>query len=174
MLRQVERLGRLVEQLLDLSRLESGTIPLELDEVPALELLEQVVADWREQADSRSVRLEYFSLPADLALRVDPDRMRQVLGNLVANAIRHSPDAGRVLLKARANNGRPHVEVVDEGPGIPVKELERVFERFYRSDRARSSDEGGRPRACDRTLDRRAPRWGRSRQPKVIHLVAEW
>jgi signal transduction histidine kinase len=140
---QVERLGRLVEQLLDLSRLESETVPLELGEIRALELFEQVVADWRDQAGSRDVGLEFFSLPADLVLRVDPSRMRQVLGNLVANAVRHSPAGGRVMLKARSNDGRPQLEVADEGPGIPEDELERVFERFYRSDRARSTDEGG-------------------------------
>ncbi|HEX2293186.1 MAG TPA: ATP-binding protein [Gaiellaceae bacterium] len=142
-LSQVERLGALVEQLLDLSRLESGAVPLELDDVPAMQLLTEVTTEWREQAATRDVRLESFLLPADLRLRVDPARMRQVLGNLVANAIRHSPDGGRIVLTARANGGRPRLEVVDEGPGIPADELERVFERFYRSDRARSGDEGG-------------------------------
>ncbi|HEX2496459.1 MAG TPA: ATP-binding protein [Gaiellaceae bacterium] len=142
-LSQVERLGALVEQLLDLSRLESGAVPLELDDVPAMQLLTEVTTEWREHAATRDVRLESFLLPADLRLRVDPARMRQVLGNLVANAIRHSPDGGRIVLTARANGGRPRLEVVDEGPGIPADELERVFERFYRSDRARSGDEGG-------------------------------
>lgn len=142
-LSQVERLGALVEQLLDLSRLESGAVPLELDDVPAMQLLTEVTTEWREQAATRDVRLESFLLPADLRLRVDPARMRQVLGNVVANAIRHSPDGGRIVLTARANGGRPRLEVVDEGPGIPADELERVFERFYRSDRARSGVEGG-------------------------------
>jgi signal transduction histidine kinase len=142
-LSQVERLGALVEQLLDLSRLESGAVPLELDDVPAMQLLTEVTTEWREQAATRDVRLESFLLPTDLRLRVDPARMRQVLGNVVANAIRHSPDGGRIVLTARANGGRPRLEVVDEGPGIPADELERVFERFYRSDRARSGDEGG-------------------------------
>jgi signal transduction histidine kinase len=140
---QAERLGNLVEQLLDLSRLESGAVPLELEEVQALQLFEQVVAEWRQHADLRRVQLESFALPAGLTLRVDPGRMRQVLGNLVANSIRHSSEGGRVVLTARANNGRPVVEVVDDGPGIAPDELERVFERFYRSDRARSADEGG-------------------------------
>jgi signal transduction histidine kinase len=142
-LNQVERLGALVEQLLDLSRLESGAVPLELDDVPAMQLLTEVTTEWREQAAARNVRLESFLLPADLRMRVDPARMRQVLGNVVANAIRHSPDGGRIVLTARANGGRPRLEVADEGPGIPADELERVFERFYRSDRARSGDEGG-------------------------------
>jgi signal transduction histidine kinase len=142
-LSQVERLGALVGQLLDLSRLESGAVPLELDDVPAMQLLTEVTTEWREQAAARDVRLESFLLPADLRLRVDAARMQQVLGNVVANAIRHSPDGGRIVLTARANGGRPRLEVVDEGPGIPADELERVFERFYRSDRARSGDEGG-------------------------------
>jgi signal transduction histidine kinase len=143
MLRQVERLGDLVEQLLDLSRLESGAVPLELGEVTAIELFQQVVGDWRDQASARDVSLEFGSFPSDLRLEVDPARMRQVLGNLVANAIRHSPEEGRVVLKARGSNGHPRLEVEDEGPGIPAEEVERVFERFYRSDRARSADAGG-------------------------------
>jgi signal transduction histidine kinase len=142
-LRQVERLGDLVEQLLDLSKLESGAVPLELSEVRADDLLEQVAADWSEQASSRGIRLVFEPQPDDLVLRVDKQRMRQVLANLVANAIRHSPDVGRVLLSARADDGKARFEITDEGPGIPPDDLERVFERFYRSDRARSADAGG-------------------------------
>jgi signal transduction histidine kinase len=142
-LSQVERLGDLVEQLLDLSKLESGAVPLELAEIRAGELLDQVAADWREQAGSRGVRIELDSGPPDLVLRVDADRMRQVLANLVANAIRHSPDVGRILLRARSNGATAQLEVTDEGPGIPADELERVFERFYRADRGRSADTGG-------------------------------
>jgi signal transduction histidine kinase len=142
-LRQVERLGDLVEQLLDLSKLESGAVPLELSEVRADDLLEQVAADWSEQASSRGIRLVFEPQPDDLVLRVDKQRMRQVLANLVANAIRHSPDVGRVLLSARADGGKARFEITDEGPGISPDDLERVFERFYRSDRARSADAGG-------------------------------
>jgi len=140
---QAERLGDLVEQLLDLSRLESAAVPLELRRVRALDLLQDVVVEWRGSADARKVSLEFGSFPSDLEVTVDPNRMRQVLGNVVANAIRHSPERGRVVLKARGGNGTPRLEVVDEGPGIPADELDRVFERFYRSDRARSADAGG-------------------------------
>jgi signal transduction histidine kinase len=142
-LSQVERLGVLVEQLLDLSKLESGAAPLELTEVRAGELLDDAAAEWSEHASARGVRIELDAGPPDLVLRVDSDRMRQVLANLVANAIRHSPDAGRVRLTARPDGGTNRLEVTDEGPGIPPDELERVFERFYRSDRARSADVGG-------------------------------
>jgi signal transduction histidine kinase len=141
-LRQVERLGDLVDQLLDLSKLESGAVPLELTEIRAEALLDQVAAEWREQAGSRGIRLEREAAP-DLVLRVDADRMRQVLANLVANAVRHSPEVGRVLLSARADGTTARLEVADEGPGIPADDLERVFERFYRSDRSRSAEAGG-------------------------------
>jgi signal transduction histidine kinase len=142
-LRQVERLGDLVEQLLDLSKLESGAVPLELTEVQANQLLERVVADWRAQAEARGIRIELEAGSPDLVLRIDADRMRQVLANLIANAIRHSPEVGRVLLSARADHAKARLEVTDEGPGIAADDLERVFERFYRSDRARSADAGG-------------------------------
>jgi signal transduction histidine kinase len=143
MLAQVERLGDLVEQLLDLSRLESAAVSLELRPIRALDLLAEVVGEWRGTAATRNVSLEFGAFPSDLQLTVDPNRMRQVLGNVVANAIRHSPERGRVVLKARGGNGTPRLEVVDEGPGIAGDELDRVFERFYRSDRARSTDAGG-------------------------------
>jgi signal transduction histidine kinase len=142
-LAQVERLGDLVEQLLDLSRLESAAVSLELRQIRALDLLQEVVREWRGTAGARNVSLEFGAFPSDLQVTVDPNRMRQVLGNVVANAIRHSPERGRVVLKARGGNGTPRLEVVDEGPGIPSDELDRVFERFYRSDRARSTDAGG-------------------------------
>jgi signal transduction histidine kinase len=142
-LRQVERLTDLVDQLLDLSKLESGAVPLELSEIRADALLDQVVAEWSEPASSRGVRIELEPGSPELVLRVDVDRMRQVLANLVANAIRHSPEVGRVLLSARAEGSTTRLEVADEGPGIPADDLERVFERFYRSDPARSADVGG-------------------------------
>jgi signal transduction histidine kinase len=142
-LAQVERLGDLVEQLLDLSKLESGAVPLELSQVRADELLEDVVAEWGEHANARGVRIVLEPATDDLVLRVDAQRMRQVLANLVANAIRHSPVRGSVHLSARAESATAHLEIADEGPGITADDLERVFERFYRSDRARSADAGG-------------------------------
>jgi signal transduction histidine kinase len=142
-LHQVERLGDLVEQLLDLSKLESGAVPLQLSEIGARELLEQVAGEWRGQAATDGVRIELESQSDELVLHVDADRMRQVLRNLVANALRHSPEVGHVRLSARADDAATRLEVSDDGPGIPADDLERVFERFYRSDRARSADAGG-------------------------------
>jgi signal transduction histidine kinase len=143
MLRQVERLGDLVEQLLDLSRLESGAVPLERARFPAVKLVEHVVDEWRTQAEIRDIHVEGAVEPASLELDADEHRLHQVLANLVANAVRHSPRGGRVIVRATAVNGLARLEVSDEGPGIPPEEAERVFERFYRSDQARSSKDGG-------------------------------
>jgi len=143
MLRQVERLGNLVEQLLDLSRLESGAVPLERTRFTAATLVEHVVEEWRARAEIRDIRVEASVEPATLELLADEQRLHQVLANLVANAVRHSPRGGRVLVRATADDGLARLEISDEGPGIPQEDAERVFERFYRSDQARSSKDGG-------------------------------
>jgi signal transduction histidine kinase len=143
MLRQVERLGYLVEQVLDLSRLESGAVPLERTRFAAATLVGQVVEEWRTQAEIRDVSVQGEVEPPTLELHADEQRLHQVLANLVANAVRHSPRGGRVLVRAVADDGLARLEVRDDGPGIPPEEAERVFERFYRSDHARSAKDGG-------------------------------
>jgi signal transduction histidine kinase len=142
MLRQVERLGALVEQLLELSKLESGAVPLERLRIPVGTLLRDVADDWRTPAGARDVRIAVDAQPA-LVVHADRARIHQVLGNLVANAVRHSPAGGTVSLLGAADDGRVRIEVTDEGPGIPSADADRVFERFYRSDHARSATEGG-------------------------------
>ncbi|MEO5574617.1 MAG: ATP-binding protein [Gaiellaceae bacterium] len=143
MLDQVERLGTLVEQLLDLSKLESGAVPLERAQIPAADLLERVAADWRASAGARGVVLQVVVEPRDLVFDADEARLHQVLGNLVANAVRHAPQGTEVTMAARSTPRGTELEVLDDGPGIPKIEAERVFERFYRSDHARPSGDGG-------------------------------
>ncbi|HEV7760993.1 MAG TPA: ATP-binding protein [Acidimicrobiales bacterium] len=135
MLDQVERLGRLVAQLLDLSRLESGAVPLRREDVEVAPLLDAVAAEARLHAPGR--RIDIAVEPGDLRLHADPDRVHQVLANLTANALRHGPDARPVTLSAARHDGHVVLTVADEGPGIPAAEAERVFERFYRADAAR-------------------------------------
>jgi signal transduction histidine kinase len=142
LLAQVERLGDLVEQLLDLSKLESGAVLLERSSVDVGRLLETVAQDWETRATERDVALVVDVDTAQPVLGDEP-RLRQVLDNLVANAVRHSPTGGRVVLRAGSHDGVARLEVEDEGAGIRPDETERVFERFYRSDRARSTDDGG-------------------------------
>jgi signal transduction histidine kinase len=143
---QVERLGRLVDQLLDLSRLEAGVIPLERRAFPVEPLLERVAEESRlnpERATDRDVRLSVRVEPKGLRVDGDAERVHQVVANLLENAIRHSPDGGEVSLRASGGNGKVRIEVSDQGPGIPDGEANKVFERFYRADPARSSTDGG-------------------------------
>jgi signal transduction histidine kinase len=146
MLGQVERLGRLVEQLLDLSRLEAGVAPLDRRRFELGALLERVVEEsrmHREHAARRDVSVGVHVDPTRLDVLGDPERIHQVVANLLDNAVRHSPEGGRVEVGARPENGHIRIEVADQGPGIPPSEVDRVFERFHRADRMRSSDDGG-------------------------------
>jgi signal transduction histidine kinase len=141
-LAQTERLGRLVGQLLDLSRLEAGAVPLRTRSFPVRPLLEQVTRECALGEDAR-VRLKVCVQPGDLELVADPERVHQVVANLLDNAVRHSPADGRVWLSAHNGGARVVIEVADEGPGIPEADAQRVFERFQRLDSSRAADTGG-------------------------------
>jgi signal transduction histidine kinase len=141
MLKQAERLGRLVTQLLDLSRLESGVLALQKRAFDVLPVLEDAAAEARLQAPEVSVHVS--GVGHDLWADGDPERIHQVVANLLENAVRHSPVGGRVEVRASRDRGRIAIEVLDRGPGIPEEEATRVFERFYRADTARSSSDGG-------------------------------
>jgi signal transduction histidine kinase len=141
MLSQVERLGRLVQQLLDLSRLESGSLPLERREFDVEPMLQHAVRESQLSAPDVTMTVEVE--PDDLVLEADPERLHQVIANLVENALRHSPSGGTVAVGARALRDAVQFEVSDDGPGIPEADTARVFERFYRADTARSSNNGG-------------------------------
>ena len=146
-LSQVERLGRLVDQLLDLSRLESGVIPIAAERVELRPLVEDVAEAVRLR---RGEHLVDVSISDGTVVRGDADRLRQVVANLVDNALRHSPHGEAISVSAAATgpsgtDEQPMVQLVvsDQGPGIPTSEAARVFERFTRLDSARSSGDGG-------------------------------
>ena len=141
MLDQVERLGRLVGQLLDLSKLESGVVPLNRQSFVVRPLLDQAVREARLHAPEH-VRLVVDADPS-LVADADPERVHQVVANIVENAVRHSPVGGTVTVAARRATGGVSIEVSDEGPGVPPGEELRIFERFYRADAARARSAGG-------------------------------
>jgi signal transduction histidine kinase len=141
MLRQVERLGTLVAQLLDLSRLESGAVPLQRRSFELRPLLDEAAGETRLRTTDVSVAVSVD--PAGATADGDPARMHQVLTNLLDNAVRHSPAGGTVELRATRNRTEVTIEVCDEGPGISEEDKTMVFERFYRADPARSPKDGG-------------------------------
>ncbi len=143
MLTQSERLGRLVEQLLDLSRLESGEVPLQRREMPLAPVVSQVMSEIDVARSDRGVRVS-DELPEDLPdVDADRERVHQVLFNLVDNAVRFTPSGGAVTVSAQRHNGSVEITVADTGVGISAEHLPRLFERFYRVDTARSRDDGG-------------------------------
>jgi two-component system, OmpR family, phosphate regulon sensor histidine kinase PhoR len=140
--RNAERLRLLIEDLLTISELESGRVKLNLQIVALAPVVAKVLEDFKGRAAARNVTL-LNSVP-DLAVRADISRLEQVLGNLVDNAIKYGRANGTVTLGARADKaGQVEVSVQDDGPGIPPEALERIFERFYRVDKARSREQGG-------------------------------
>jgi signal transduction histidine kinase len=141
MLTQVERLGRLVKQLLDLSRLESGVVPLDRTEFRVEPLLEHAVREQQLHAPEITVSVSVES--PDLTADGDPERVHQVVANLLENAVRHTPRGGSVEVRARRHDTGVTIEVLDDGPGIAEADEARVFERFYRADSARASTDGG-------------------------------
>lgn len=141
MLAQTQRLGRLVSQILDLSRLESGAVPLERRSFPVRTLVADALHDTTARAPE--VLLEVDVQPQGLEADGDPERVQQVVTNLLDNAFRYSPMGSTVQVRARRNGAGVRIEVCDEGPGIPDDQRARVFERFYRADSARPNDGGG-------------------------------
>ena len=145
--RNAERLQRLVEDLLDLSRIESREFRLTFEEEDLAPLVAQVVTLFRERAEKKQIRLS-ADVPAALPMaRVDARALEQVLTNLVDNALKYSPERTSVVVRVREEERRNRkvlrVSVVDTGPGIEERHLPRLFERFYRVDTGRSRELGG-------------------------------
>jgi two-component system phosphate regulon sensor histidine kinase PhoR len=140
--RNSERLQFLIEDLLTISELESGRIKMNLQSVRLHSLVDRVIEDLKPQAESRHVALS--NRVPELVARADSDRLQQVLGNLIGNAIKYGRSDGHVSVTGQLVDGNAiELCVQDDGPGIPPESLERVFERFYRVDKARSREQGG-------------------------------
>ncbi len=140
--RNSERLQFLIEDLLTISELESGRIKMNLQSIRLHSLVDRVLDDFKNQAQSRRVELKN-DMP-ELTARADSERLQQVLSNLIGNAIKYGREGGHVGVSGQLLNGNAiELCVRDDGPGIPAEALERVFERFYRVDKARSREQGG-------------------------------
>lgn len=134
--RQLGRLERLVEDLSELNRIESGDLQLQKQEVDLAALLRDLADDFRDRAAERNVIVEVGGEEGQAS--VDPQRVQQILVNLVDNAVKFSPPGSAVRLDARRVDGGWVLSVSDRGEGISSEEQERVFHRFYRVDRSRS------------------------------------
>jgi two-component system phosphate regulon sensor histidine kinase PhoR len=141
--RNTERLAAIVGDLLSLSRLESEEHELAFEPLEVGELLEVVAEDLRDLADSRRQAVVCTTPDGPLEVDADAQALGMALNNLVSNALQYSPEGEEVHVTASVEGDQVRIDVVDRGPGIPHEEQERIFERFYRVDKARSRKLGG-------------------------------
>ena len=141
--RHSKRLGLLVDDLLSLTQLESANTELELNQVRVKELFNNLIHDWKEKFAAKNLKL-VVDLPPDLqTIRADETRVQEVLYNLLENAVKYSREGGEIRLQAARRGSEIVLNVSDDGIGISRDQLPRIFERFYRADKARSREHGG-------------------------------
>lgn len=141
-LRNAERLARIISDLLDLSRIEAGKYSIQLEAIPIVEALADAVAEVGVHAAERNIAIR-IEATGELSAMADGAALEHVLLNLLDNAVKYTPLAGHVIVRAVATTKSVRIEVEDDGPGIAPEHRARVFERFYRVDRGRSRDTGG-------------------------------
>ncbi len=137
------RMTRLIDDLLILSSLETHEMPISPSPVDMVEVISSVVHGLKKQAEDKGIELSMDFEAPSLPVKADRERMEQVLINLIDNAIKYTPEGGKVRVRAYYRDSHLQVDVEDTGIGIPAKEIPRIFERFYRVDKARSRELGG-------------------------------
>lgn len=140
--RNAERMSRLTEDLLVLARVESGEEKLDLQPHPARQLILEAVASMQEDARNASVELKLDPVP-DVQVRADAEAIQQVFANLISNAVRYAAGGKQIVIGANEQPSTVEFFVRDFGPGIASEHVPRIFERFYRVDKARSRETGG-------------------------------
>jgi signal transduction histidine kinase len=141
---QTELLTRLVEDLRTLALADAGELRLEREPADLLAILRRVTDRFRPEAEARQVQMAVEEQGnAQTQMLLDAGRVEQILNNLVSNALRHTPAGGQIMIVLQHQSGGAVIQVMDSGPGIPAESLSRIFERFYRTDSARSRAQGG-------------------------------
>jgi two-component system, OmpR family, phosphate regulon sensor histidine kinase PhoR len=136
------RMARLTEDLLTLARVESGEQRFDIQPVSPGELLQEAVQSFREIARAQKIELQIENI-STTDVSADREAVHQVFSNLIDNALKYAAASGRIVLGARPKEHSVEFYVQDFGPGIPSEHLPRLFERFYRVDKARSRESGG-------------------------------
>ena len=139
---QSQLLSRIVDDLRTVSLAESGRLPLDIIELDAAEVVRDTVAGFAPAAELAGVSLRADLGEGSLLARADRQRLGQMLGALIDNALRHTPAGGQVVVEGQIEDGEVELAVRDDGPGIPAEDLPNVFERFYRADPSRQRASG--------------------------------
>jgi two-component system phosphate regulon sensor histidine kinase PhoR len=137
------RMQRLVDDLLDLSRIEAGRWQPQRELLDVRQLVRDVWSDLADRARSAGVELETEVESGGETLNADPDAVHQVLANLLENSLRYTKQGGHIVCRTRPQENGVALSIIDDGSGISLEHLPRIFERFYRSDQSRSRAEGG-------------------------------
>jgi two-component system phosphate regulon sensor histidine kinase PhoR len=140
---QASRLQDLIMDMLSLARIESGQAALDLADVSVARVVRRCLADYEPQAVARELVLENLVNDSEVRVHADEEGLRQILNNLIDNAIKYTPPGGRVSIRCQPNGRLATIDVTDTGIGIPAEHHPHLFERFYRVDKARSREVGG-------------------------------
>lgn len=138
-----ERLYRMIRDILDLSKIEQKRLPLQMNQVHLQELITSAVAIMNDQAQRKQLSIALPNQTPEILLMTDRDCLQQIVLNLLSNAVAYTPEGGAITIHTEQNAQRVLIQVSDTGIGIPEKDIPRIFERFYRVDKARSRDSGG-------------------------------
>ncbi|MGV8026942.1 MAG: ATP-binding protein [Anaerolineaceae bacterium] len=141
--KEIDNLTQLVQELLELSRIESGLVPLQKKNVSPCTLLENAADRMQVQAERAGLEFHWDCSPDLPTILIDEDRLEQVLINLIHNAIKFTPPGGKIRVSAQQKENSLIFAVQDTGVGIPQKDIDRIFERFYKTDRSRSQSGTG-------------------------------
>ncbi|WP_019415243.1 ATP-binding protein [Paenisporosarcina sp. TG20] len=139
-----QRMGRLVTDLLDLARMESGRMRLYKEQLEVAKVIERITQKFAQVARESNILLTFETLVSpQLTAEIDEDRIEQVLTNLIDNAIRHTANKGKVTVRVEKHNAFVKISVEDTGSGIPAEDIPYIFERFYKADKSRTRSVGG-------------------------------
>jgi signal transduction histidine kinase len=140
---EIQRLSMLIDDLFELTTIDSGELRLRLETLRVEDVVAETVDAFRPQVERAGIRLAFESVPGTPAIQADPQRLSRVLYNLLQNALRHTPSDGTIILRTAPAGACVQLSVSDTGEGIASEDIPFVFERFYRSDRARARDGAG-------------------------------
>ncbi|OGO26145.1 MAG: hypothetical protein A2Y54_02480 [Chloroflexi bacterium RBG_16_51_16] len=141
--RSVNSLSRLIDDLFEMAQLDAGGLPIDLEEASLADLISDTLESFSEVGNREGIKLEGKAEPDVDPVRMDTMRVGRVLNNLISNALRHTPNGGRIEVEARRADGAVWVSVHDNGEGIDPADLPHLFDRFYRGEKSRSRATGG-------------------------------
>lgn len=142
-IKNTERQTRMVGDLLDLSKIEAGVMPVLIEEADIVALAAEAARAFQPQASEKKIALEISANPRKILLQIDPEHTRRIISNLLTNAVKFTPEGGRIRVFLKENFWEVEVAVSDTGPGIPADEIKKLFTKFYRASDAAGRERGG-------------------------------